>query len=427
MTEAPIDVAEARRLVLERAAVLGEEGVDVERAHGRVLAEDVIAVDPVPPFDNSAMDGFAVIAADTAGAAPDSPVRLAVGGESRAGSPAEAAAAPGMAIAISTGAAMPMGADAVVPVEDTGPAGEEIEVRAEVEWGRHVRRAGEDVEPGDRVLRAKTLLGPAELGVLTGSGRARAVCSRRPSVAVLTTGDELRTASEPMGPGTIRDANATTLAALADEAGGEVSSVTRAGDDRAETEAAIAAGLDSDVLLISGGVSVGEHDHVRPSLAALGVEQVFWRVALRPGKPTWFGVSPSGGLVFGLPGNPVSSMVTFLLFARPAIAAQLGLAEGGGHASRAVLTEAVPRLPSRTQAVRCSLELSGGGWLATPTGPQGSHVLTSMVGADCLAIIPSGEGDLPAGAKVDFELITTLPSHGGERAAVRDPARARGD
>jgi molybdopterin molybdotransferase len=399
-----ISVEDARRMVLERAAPLGDEPVPVPAALGRSLAEDIVAPDPIPPFDNSAMDGFAVVAADTAGAAPGEPVRLPLLDESRAGTPAGSALEPGAAIAISTGAAVPAGADAVVPIEDVEASQGEILLTRPVEPGRHIRRAGEVVAPGQQVLRAGVLCGPSELGVLTGVGRAEARCARRPRLAVLTTGDELRGPDEPMEPGAIRDANAVSLPALATASGAEVVSVSRVGDDRAATEAALAAGLEADVLVVSGGVSVGEHDHVRPALAALGVDQVFWRVALRPGKPTLFAVARSGTLVFGLPGNPVSSMVAFLLFVRPAIEAQLGL-DPARKRGRAALGEPLPLLAARTQAVRCSLELSERGWTATSTGPQGSHVLTSMIGADCLAFIPPGEGELEAGAEVEFELL----------------------
>jgi molybdopterin molybdotransferase len=193
---------------------------------------------------------------------------------------------------------------------------------------------------------------------------------------------------------------------LVTAAGAEPVAAEMVRDDLEATREAISGALDADLVVICGGVSVGEHDHVRPALAELGVEEVFWGVALRPGKPTWFGVAPGGTLVFGLPGNPVSAMVTFLLFARPALLALSGLAPGG-HAATAVLERDVAKRPGRCHAIRCSLELADDGWHATPTGPQGSHVLTSMLGADCLAILPTDAGDLPAGARVDIELLPT--------------------
>jgi molybdopterin molybdotransferase len=413
-----MEVDVARGLVLERASPLGEERVVVAEALGRALAEDVTARDPVPPFTNSAMDGYALVAADTLGATAADPAVLALAGESRAGAPAESELSAGTASAISTGAAMPPGADAVAPIEDVESRGKAIAVSGPVARGRHVRFAGEDMKPGDVVVRAGLVLGPAELGVLTGVGLEDVLCARRPRVAVLTTGDELRAAGEPMEPGTIRDANAVSLPALAAEAGAEVTGVSRVGDDRVATEGAIAARLEDDVLVISGGVSVGPHDHVRPALQALGVEEVLWRVALRPGKPTWFGVAESGTLVFGLPGNPVSSMVTFLLFVRPALEAQLGL-DADRRRGRARLSEPMPLLPNRMQAVRCSLQAGPEGWMVTSTGPQGSHILTSMVGADCLAFLPSGDGELAAGDEVLFELLPGASAPGGPGATLR--------
>jgi molybdopterin molybdotransferase len=247
------------------------------------------------------------------------------------------------------------------------------------------------------------VLGPAELGVLGSIGFATPECRRPPSVSVLCTGDELRGPEEPLGPGEIRNSNALTLPALARATGATVADVARVGDDADLTRERLRAALGADVAVISGGVSVGEHDHVKGALAELGVEQVFWGVALRPGKPTYFGVH-QGRLVFGLPGNPVSAMVTFLLFARPALLALQG-ADPGRMRTTATLASALPRLASRDQAVRCRLEASDEGWRAIPTGAQGSHVLTSMLGADGLAEVVAGEGDLAAGSRVDVELI----------------------
>ena len=393
-----LSIAEARSRVLAAAARLADEDVLLDDALGRVLAEDVTAAGDVPPFDNSAMDGFAV-AAGPAGR------RLRVAGESRAGAPAGAPPAEGEALRISTGALVPAGTEAVVPVEQAREEGGEIVVEQEVVPGRHIRRAGEDVAAGAVVLRAGSRLGPAELGVAAIAGRGTLRCAARPRVALVATGDELVPAGEPLGPGQIHDSNLVALAGLAAGAGAEVVHRTRAGDTLAATRDALATALDaSDVLLVSGGVSVGPHDHVKPALEALAVEERFWRVALRPGKPTWFGVAPSGALVFGLPGNPVSAMVTFLLFARPALLALQG-AEPAAARRTARLAVAVPRTPARDEAVRVTLHDGEHGLEARPTGPQGSHVLTSMLGADGLALVPAGDGDLPAGAAVEVELL----------------------
>ena len=414
MSAAPLEIDAARRLVLERAAPLGSEPVAVAEALGRTLAEDVISADPVPGFDNSAMDGYAVRAADTATA----PVALTVVDESRAGHPAARALGAGEAIAISTGAMLPDGADAVVRVEDTDGGRETVEVEVEVAAGRDVRRAGEDIGPGETVLRAGAEIGPAEAGVIASVGRAEVECARRPRVAVLTTGDELQPPGEPLAPGGIRNSNAFAVAGLAVRAGAELAGTVIVRDTLEATREALAGALDADLVAVSGGVSVGEHDHVRPALAELGVEQVFWRVALRPGGPTYFGVkhtpatssaSPPGvpgppKLVFGLPGNPVSAMVTFVLFVRPAIRAMLGTVDEPRRAT-AVLDAEYPALGQRTQMVRCRLELRDDGWHAIPTKQQGSHVLTSMLDADALAVIPASDRPHPAGTRVEFELL----------------------
>jgi molybdopterin molybdotransferase len=412
-----IEIDEARRLVLEHVARLGVEPVAVDEALGRVLAEDVAGVDPVPGFDSSAMDGFAVRAADTAGAEAGRPVRLALVDESRAGHPAQHGLETGEAIAISTGAMVPAGADAVVRVEDTAGA-DPVEIRVEVEPGRDIRRAGEDVRPGATVISAGTAIGPAELGVMVSVGRAEVQCARRPRVAVLATGDELQEPGEPLRPGAVRNSNAHFIAALIERSGAALELLEIVPDDRGATEAALRRALAADAAVISGGMSVGEHDHVRPALAALGVEQVFWGVALRPGKPTYFGILPARSSasrpvspgsqrdvpVFGLPGNPVSAMVTFELFARPAIRAMLG-AETESRRGTAILEQDYSKRPGRAHLVRCRLELGDDGWHATPTGPQGSHVLTSMLGADALAIMPTASAGVVAGERVEIELL----------------------
>ena len=405
-----IEIEEARRAVLARVAVAASEPVPLEEALGRVLAEQVASADDVPGFDNSAMDGYAVRAADTPG-------RLRVVAESRAGSPAGRDVQTGETIAISTGAMLPNGADAVVRVEDTDGGRETVEVRTGVEPGHDVRRAGEDISAGEVVLAPGAELGPAELGVIASVGLGEVSCARRPRATVLTTGDELQEPGEPLRPGGIRNSNQHSVSALVQSAGAELAAARIVHDDPGETRAALARALESDVVVICGGVSVGEHDHVRPALEALGVEQVFWGVSLRPGKPTYFGVGPprarpdrtrSGGsgrpLVFGLPGNPVSAMVTFLLFVRPAIRAILGAADEPRRTT-AILDREYPTLPARTQAVRCRLVLRDDGWHAAPTKAQGSHLLTSMLGADALAIVPPGDAPLPAGARVEIELL----------------------
>jgi molybdopterin molybdotransferase len=397
----PIAVETARRIVVESASRLEAETVPLSRAHGRVLAEDVLAVHDVPAFANSAMDGYAV-----AGGVDGGPLRVV--DEARAGRPARRALRPGEAIRISTGAAVPEGTVAVVPVEHAEAAGGEIVVRRAPAQGANVRRAGEDLRRGERVLVAGEPLGPAQLGVAVSAGRAEVACARRPRVALVGTGDELVPAGAPLGPGQVHDSNATMLCALAAREGADVTGAERVRDDREATRAALERALGGrargvDVALASGGVSVGPHDHVREALEALGVEERFWRVAMKPGKPLWFGMR-GRQLVFGLPGNPVSAVVCFLVFVRPALRALQGR-QPLPRRERARLVAAVRRTAGREQAVRVALEAPEGELLARPTGPQGSHVTSSLRGADALAWVPAGEGELEAGALVDVERI----------------------
>jgi molybdopterin molybdotransferase len=392
-----IPVDEARRRVLAAVCEPEPEPVPVplERALGRVLAEDVVAAIDVPPFDGSAMDGFAVVAG--AGG------RLTVVGESRAGHPAPATVGEGTAIRISTGASIPAGADAVVRQEDAEETAAGVLVPA-TEPGANVRAAGEDVRAGQAVLRAGTVLEPVELGVAASVGRAELQCARRPRVALVMTGDELTAPGEELAEGRIYGSNLPVLAGAVERAGGEPVAAIRAGDEPAETRRALERALRSaDVVCASGGVSVGPHDHVRAALLELGAEERFHGVALRPGRPTWFGVH-GRTLVFGLPGNPVSAAVTFQLFVRPALLALQG-AEPGPRRAGATLAEGVERNPRRAQAVRVRLSAGERGFEATPTGPQGSHRLTSLLEADALALIGPGRGTVEAGEQVEVELL----------------------
>ena len=390
-----LPIIEARELVLSAVQPLPAEEVPLAEALGRVLARDARSPLDVPPFDSSAMDGYAVVAGQAG--------ELRVVGEARAGYPASERVVAGTAVRISTGAALPAGADSVVPVERTEALDGAVRV-PETATGDNVRRAGEDVRKGALTLRAGTVLGPAEVGVLASLGRPEASCAVRPRVVLLVTGDELAEPGEQLRPGRIFSSNAYALAGQIASAGGRLLRRETVSDEADETCAALERALaDADVVCVSGGMSVGPHDHVKGALGELGVEERFWGVRLKPGKPTWFGVR-GDTLVFGLPGNPVSAMVTFHLFTRPALRAMQGAASATEQAT-AVLDEPVRRNPRREQAVRVRLRADGDGWHAATTGDQGSHMLTSMLGAAGLALIPIGEGELAAGERVEVELL----------------------
>jgi molybdopterin molybdotransferase len=387
-------IDEARATLLAAVRPLPAVDVPVEEALGLVLAEDVVAGHDVPAFANSAMDGFALRASEAGR-------RLTIVGESRAGRPFTGTVGDGETVRISTGAAMPEGAEGVLQIERVEVDGDAIVLGDAVAAGRNVRDAGDDLRAGTTVLEPGTRIGPAEIGVAIGAGRMKLRCAPRPRLAVVSTGDELQPPGTTLAPGQVHDSNGPTLAALAVRAGAEVVGRGHTVDDAEATREIIGQALDAaDVLVLTGGVSVGPHDHVKQALADLGVRELLWRIALRPGKPTWLG-ERDGKLVFGLPGNPVSSYVTFVLFARPAIAALQG---GDATVPRTIapLGVALPRHPDRDECVRVRRASDGS---VVPTGPQGSHVLSSLLGADALAIVPRGEGELPAGAEVVLEPV----------------------
>lgn len=403
MTDSALDPRAAAERVLSRVGRASAESVRLDAALGRVLARDVASADDVPAFDNSAMDGFALRSADVARSSQQAPAELRIVGESRAGRPYESTLESGQATGISTGAMLPQGADTVLRVEDAQLAGDRLFVAAPLAHGKEVRRAGEDMRAGDIVLAAGMRLGPAELGVAASTGVANLECARMPSVAVVITGDELVDPPGELGPGQIRNTNGYAVPAQVRNAGGRLQRVARAGDDRAATIAELERALAADVVVVTGGVSVGPHDHVRPAFAALGVEQVFWGIALRPGHPTFFGTR-GDTLCFGLPGNPVSAMITFHLFVRPALSKMQG-APVDDRRVRAVFEADYPKRPGRAHVLRCTLAAHDDGWHVRPTKAQGSHVLTSMVGAQALAYLEVERGDVCAGERVEIEIL----------------------
>jgi molybdopterin molybdotransferase len=385
---------DALAVVLSRAAALATESVEVGAAAGRVLAEDARAGVDLPPFDSSAMDGFAVHVVDTPG-------RLRIVGRIAAGRPAERELARGEAMEISTGGVVPLGADAVIPVEYVVQADNEVEIPESVAAGANVRPRGGDVRAGYVVVPRGTRLQPAHVGALAAAGSARVACGIRPSVAIVATGTELRRPGEPLGPGEVYEANGAMLAAAAATAGSEAETLAAVVDDEESHRIALDRALAADVVLTSGGVSVGPRDLVRGVLAGLGVEELFWGVAVKPGKPISFGARGST-LVFGLPGNPVSSLVGFELFVRPALLALQGATEPGPTYDSGVLAETVRRNAQRDELLRARRRLSGDGVRLEPVGGQESHMIVRAAGADALVLVPRGEGALRAGEQVRY-------------------------
>jgi molybdopterin molybdotransferase len=384
----------AQALVLERVRPLAAERVPLEEAAGRVLAETATARVDLPPFPSSAMDGYAVRSSDTPGTLP-------VVARIAAGLPASRPLAPGEAMGIATGGVVPDGADAVVQHELVVEKDNVTTVHEPVARGANIRPIGRDVAAGGAVVPAGTRLGAPQIGALAAAGVGEVTCARRPRVAVLTTGSELRAPGSPLGPGEVYEANGVMLAAQLVSEGAVVTRLASVADDEAEHRRAIEQGLEHDVLVTSGGVSVGPHDLVRRVEADLGVEEIFWRVAVRPGKPVAFGVRGST-LVFGLPGNPVSSLVGCELFVRPALRALQGAADPGPRFEVGRLAVAVARNTARDDLVRARSAMTDDGVVIEPVSGQESHMIVRAAEADSLVLVPRGEGDLAAGSSVRY-------------------------
>jgi molybdopterin molybdotransferase len=387
-------VDEALTAVLERVRPLGAETVVLREAPGRVLADDAVAATDLPPFPSSAMDGYAVRAADT-------PARLPVRATIAAGRPAGRPLAAREAFAIATGGVVPEGGDAVVPVEYVVQHDNEVEIPSPVERGANVRPRGGDVGAGDVVVARGARLGPAQIGALAAAGVAEVRCARRPRAAVVATGSELKPAGERLAPGEIYEANGVMLAAALVGAGAEVGTPASVADDESAHRSALERGLESDLLVTSGGVSVGHLDLVREIERELGVEEIFWRVAVKPGKPISFGVRGST-LVFGLPGNPVSSLVGFELFVRPAVLALQGHSRPLPAYALGELATGVRRNAERDEFLRARTRLDGERVLLEPVTGQESHMIARAAGADALVHIPRGAGELAAGAAARY-------------------------
>jgi len=414
-----ISVEEALGKILSYVEVLEPEQKPILDCLGQVLAEDIYSDIDIPPLDNSAMDGYALRAQDTRGASESSPRYLVVVGEVAAGSMPTKDVMPGTAIRIMTGAPLPEGADAVVRFEDTDEVNRkssggdlsQIGILCQAKKGLHIRGGGEDIAKGDLVLRNGKVLRPQEIGVLASLGRSTALVIRRPIVAILATGDELIGVDQPLAPGKIYNSNTYTIAAEVSRYGG-IPKILGIGRDSVQSlTEKIDEGLDADMLITSGGVSKGDYDRVKDVLAEHG-EIGFWAVCMKPGKPLAFGVIKKMEGVrtkkvphLGLPGNPVSSMVTFEQFARPAILKMMGKKILAKPAIRAIIEDDVVNTDGRRLFARVSVTKRGGGYHASVTGPQGSGVFTSMTRANGLAVIPENSKGVKAGDMVEVQML----------------------
>lgn len=404
-----LTVAQASARVRAAIAPLAAELVPLDDAWQRHLAADIVADRQLPPWDNSAMDGFAVRAADLPGTlAGTPPITLPVVGTIAAGHAPDVTLEPGTTWRIMTGAPMPAGADAVVIREDVDDQGERARFADPARPGQNVRPAGQDIATGATVLRAGTCLDAGAIGLLAALGHAAVRVRRRPRVAILSTGDELVSVGLEPRPGQIINSNAHALAAQVREAGGVPVHAGIGPDEPRRLTAMIRTGLDADVLVTSGGVSVGDFDHVRDAYAQAGVSVDFWKVAMKPGKPLAFGVAPGGTPVFGLPGNPVSSMMVFELFVRPALLAMQGASALDRPRVEVVLAAPYRKQPGRTHYPRARLRRDGDTLVAELHGKQGSGMLSSMLAVDALVEIDRDLGDVDAGTRLPALLVRAV-------------------
>ena len=412
-----IPVEQALEMILEHIHVLEPEEKPLLDCLGQVLDTDIRAEDDIPAADNSAMDGFAVRAADTREAKPSAGVVLRVIDQVAAGYLSSRSVEPGTAIRIMTGATVPSGSDAVVPFEDTDEAvrsarGEELShigVFVPSRKGANIRRRGEDIERGEVAVGRGTILRPAEIGVIASIGRSRVPVIRRPVVAILSTGDELVDVDAPLSPGKIRDSNSYTSAALVTRYGGMPRILGIGRDSVASLNDLLDHALDADLLITSGGVSLGDYDMVKNVLAQRG-EIRLWTIRMKPGKPSAFGVVNRGqdrpGLpLLGLPGNPVSSMITFEQFVRPAIRKMLGMKTLTKPSVRAIIDDDIVNSDGRRVYARVVVRKVGDGYRAKLTGPQGSGILSSMARANGLAIVPESVSMVRSGETVEVQML----------------------
>lgn len=407
-----LTVHEALTAVLAGVSVLSAETVPLLDGLGRVLAEPVVAQDSLPPFANSSMDGYALVAADSQNANHDGPATLRVVGDIAAGAVPNVTLQPGTAARIMTGAPVPQGADAVIPVEDTNeawrdkerPLPDQIQVFRAVKSGDYIRHPGEDIESGQKILEAGYLLRPQEVGVLASLGISQISVIRRPKVAILATGDELLELDRPLQPGKIRNSNGYTQAAQVLALGAELIQLGIAGDTETAVRQKLRAGLEAqvDLFISSAGVSVGAYDVVKAVLEQEG-NVGFWRVRMRPGKPLAYGTY-QGVPYLGLPGNPVSAMVSFERFARAAILKMAGHRQLDRPTVQAIVENEIYS-DGRESYIRAVVSKQNSGYIAHLTGDQGSHIMTSLVKANALLIVPEGVEHVPKGSRLSAWML----------------------
>lgn len=397
-------IEEALKVVLDSIKVLGTERVPLQDSDGRILAEDIYSRIYLPPWDNSAMDGYALKWEDIREASQDRPLRLRITDEVRAGAMPSKSVHTGEAIRIMTGAPVPEGTDTVVRVEDTKLEGDVVSIFRSGKKGENIRKKGENVRKGDTVLKTGTPIGPGQLGAMAMVGKSIVTVYRRPTVMVMSTGDELADLDEEITENKIPNSNSYAVASQVIEAGGIPHILGIARDTRESLREKIGQGLAGDMLLISGGVSAGEYDFVKDILKEYGIDMKFWSVGIKPGHPLAFGLV-GGRPIFGLPGNPVSTMVTFEVFARPA------LLKMGGHSSifrpvvDAVVEEEFHDRPGRTHFVRAVVRYKEGRYLVRSTGTQGSGVLMSMAYANSFMVLPPDKEKVLSGEVVKVQLL----------------------
>jgi len=400
-----LEVREAQACILEHLSSCAAESVDLNDSLGRVLAEDIYANRNHPPYDVSAMDGYAVRFEDLARISDSEPAKLQVIDDIRAGQMPSLRVLQGRSARIMTGAPVPPGADTVIKVEDTELDENTVSILVAQRCGTNIRPLGENLRDGEVVLEAGTTVTPGVLAILAMVKQKQVPVFARPTVAILSTGDELEGLDEAVDENKIPDANSYALMAQCQALGITPTLLGIARDNPIEIRAKLTEGMKYDVLLASGGVSVGHHDFMRPMLEELGVQMHFWRVAMRPGHPLAFGTSVTGTAVFGLPGNPVSSMVCFEQFAAPALKQMMGFQKCFRRTVTARLTHDMKDREGRTHFVRVSLSRDDSGYLATSTGTQGSGVLMSMALAEGLMIVPAEADMVKAGEMVTVQLL----------------------